>query len=131
MFVSKVAPPKGPSKYQTLCKQLRDRETTMEKIAREEPSQFARHSKQFLNLVTELAPKRDLKPALAVVYGPPESGKSRAAFDLASEMFGQGEIFYYHPLADSSQEWWDGYYGQPCVIVDEMHGHMFPAISAS
>ena len=50
----------------------------------------------------------------------PESGKTREAFDMARALYPREEIYAYSSLTDGSQEWWQNYQGERCVILDEL-----------
>lgn len=60
------------------------------------------------------------KPNVYVYWGESRSGKSRRAFFEAIADYGPDNVFY----KPADQRWFDGYDGQPCVIMDEDYGSM-------
>jgi len=80
-------------------------------IAEEAPGMFVRYSKGLTVLKMTLLRDRTEMPAVAWLWGPSGAGKSRYAVDL-------GFSFY---IKDGTQ-WWDGYDGQECIIIDDFDG---------
>lgn len=66
--------------------------------------------------LVEAIPKRQWKTLVYVYVGPPGTGKSKRASEEAQAI---GDV-YYKPNGD----WWDGYSGQPCVILDDFYGNL-------
>lgn len=66
-------------------------------------------------LITLMEGKEKPVPEVVILYGPPDSGKSRYAYDN-------------HPLKSiwslpaGRDIWYDGYYGQPVALIDEFAG---------
>lgn len=58
--------------------------------------------------------ERDFKTEVFYFWGPTGTGKSRKARE---ESLALGDT-YYKPRG----EWWDGYTGQPCVVIDDFYG---------
>lgn len=58
----------------------------------------------------------DKPPSVYWLYGPTGTGKTRAAWDYGCSTFGQDETVI---LPDSTLQWFDGYDGQKCVIIDD------------
>lgn len=94
-------------------------------LAREHGRTYIRYFRgirAYLGVVWPSNP-RDFKTDVYYYYGPPGSGKSRRALQEAKES-GQTEgtsiqeLVYYKPRG----LWWDGYCGQPFVIVDDFYG---------
>lgn len=84
-------------------------------IAAEHPIQYLRHHKGFYALQQALVPRRTFKSEVIVRWGAPGSGKSRWCFDN-------------YPLDDiyskPEGDWFDGYAGQPVVLIDDFYGDM-------
>ncbi|BAP81871.1 rolling circle replication initiator protein [Cyclovirus ZM01] len=59
-------------------------------------------------------PERDFKTQVFYFWGCTGTGKSRKARE-ESRLHGET---YYKPRG----EWWDGYTGQPCVVIDDFYG---------
>lgn len=57
------------------------------------------------------------------LFGPPGTGKSKHAWDLAIANYGEDDV-YPLSLEGGDTVWWDGYCGQKCVIVEEFYGQM-------
>lgn len=57
-----------------------------------------------------------------VLWGPPKTGKSKEAWEVAIANFGEDDVY---PLSlEEGTVWWDGYSGQKCVVVEEFYGQM-------
>lgn len=85
-------------------------------IADEFPTEFIRYHRGLTALkeIYDFAKPRDFKTVVRVYVGRPGVGKSQAA---AREGSFYGEV-YYKP----NGAWWDGYTGQPTVILDDFYG---------
>lgn len=78
---------------------------------------IARHPK-FANMVEMVfTPDRTEMTELYIYWGPTHTGKSHTAFEEAKLM---GPV-YHKPAAC---KWWDGYNGQPCVILEDFRGEI-------
>jgi DNA polymerase III delta prime subunit len=62
-------------------------------------------------------PRRD-PPQVLVFIGPTGTGKSHTAYQLAPDL-------YSVPQAKGSGTYWDGYFAQDTVLIDEMYGSRF------
>lgn len=60
------------------------------------------------------APPRRVKPLVEWCYGPTGSGKSKYAMEKSEEV--EPENAYWKP---PGTKWWDGYVGQPLVVIDD------------
>lgn len=78
---------------------------------------MARYQKFVNKLQLHFTPARSETTELYIYHGPTHTGKSHAAYEESKEM---GEV-YFKPV-DSN--WWDGYHGQPCVIIEDFRGEL-------
>lgn len=62
-------------------------------------------------------PERTKKTELYIYWGPTHTGKSHTAFEEAKKL---GPV-YFKP---TDSQWWDGYEGQPCVILEDFRGEI-------
>lgn len=81
-------------------------------VAFECPVQFIKFHKGIEKLIALQVSPRDYKTEVLWFWGPTGTGKSKTAFDLASEESG-----YY--VKDPLNKWWDGYEQQHTVIIDD------------
>lgn len=72
---------------------------------------------KFAQTLLSIKPNTELRLDLRVhwFYGATGTGKTRAAYAEATTI---GETW----ISSRNLKWWDGYTGQPCVIVDDMRG---------
>lgn len=82
------------------------------------PELMARYPR-FLDTVRRIsAPRRDWRPEVIICWGDAGSGKSRYAHDQAPDAYRKADGV-----------WWDGYAGQPDVIMDDFYGaESFPYV---
>lgn len=113
---------KRPSELQIVVDKMLRLNMTPLDVARYHPGIFVRHSQGIQKLAVTLQPKRETKTTVIVYYGIPESGKTRRAWELAKEYYREEEIYSYDKISVSSQEWWENYSNQKCVIIDEYGG---------
>lgn len=59
----------------------------------------------------------NVTPDVSVFVGPPESGKSRAAFNE-----NPGAYYFMRPQRNGGSIWFDGYTGQSTIILEEFYG---------
>jgi hypothetical protein len=97
-----------------------------EEIAQTNPGAYIRYSKglQALRAVVVDYPRDDSTPKKVIVhYGPTGTGKTRTAIANAKRDFGPGN---YYLKSAGMGEWWDGYDGHKCVIIDEFRSSFKP-----
>lgn len=87
-------------------------------IANEFFGQWVRYHKAFNRYRGIKLPNRSFPTFTQVYWGPPGTGKTRAAFDEA------GPDAYWLPKPNGSRVFWDGYEGQEHVVIDEFFGWM-------
>jgi len=78
---------------------------------------MCRYPKFVNKLQLHFTPERSETTELYIYWGPTHTGKSHTAYEEAKLM---GEV-YFKPV-DSN--WWDGYHGQPCVILEDFRGEI-------
>lgn len=71
--------------------------------------QFIKFNGGILKTIALCAPPRTTKPLVYWLYGTTGSGKSRWAWENFPNAYSK----------DPSNKWWDGYYGQEVVIIDD------------
>lgn len=97
-----------------------------EEIAITNPGAFIRYSKglQALRAVVVDYPRNDdTAKTIIVHYGPTGTGKTRVAISNAKRDFGIGG---YYLKSAGMGDWWDGYDGHKCVIIDEFRSSFKP-----
>lgn len=87
-------------------------------IADEFFGQWVRYNKAFTKYRGMRLANRTEPTHTTVYWGPPGTGKTRAAFDEA------GPDAYWLPKPNGSRVFWDGYEGQEHVVIDEFFGWM-------
>lgn len=100
-------------------KQLLDGGGTADDIAQSHFGVWLRY-RESLHVYQRLhGQSRNWQTDLIVICGPPGSGKSRLAHNIAEH-----DAFWF-----AGGNWWDGYHGQRCVVIDEFSGgipwHLF------
>lgn len=87
---------------------------TIQQIADVAPSYQAL---KFGQTLLAIAPNTKLRLDLRVkwFYGPTGTHKTRTAYEEATAI---GDTW----ISSRNLKWWDGYTGQPCVIIDDMRG---------
>lgn len=84
----------------------------LKRVAEDMPAVFVRNHKGLAALELELKGERDWPMDIHIYWGDSGSGKSRKARE-------ENPDAYYK---DCSTEWWDGYHGQECVVIDDFYG---------
>lgn len=93
--------------------------TTPREIARLHPAQYIRYPFGIERAYATIhdVPRSDESPKNVIVhYGPTGTGKTRTAIANAKRDFGPGN---YYIKSAGMGDWWDGYFGHRCVIIDE------------
>jgi hypothetical protein len=99
-------------------KEMLDAGAKEAEIADEFFGQWVRYHKAFQRYRGIKLPNRTEPTFTTVYWGPPGTGKTRAAFDEA------GPDAYWLPKPNGSRVFWDGYEGQENVVIDEFFGWM-------
>lgn len=86
-------------------------------IAKAYPVQFVYYHRGLRALQAELVAHRHSAPEVVVWWGPTGTGKSHSA----REAMGEHDYYVWGP---DMGKWWDGYYGQQYVIMEEFRGQL-------
>lgn len=104
-----------------VCEQVLEGKSDYD-ISRAAPEQFARHHKGIgaLRIAARVpTERRTWKPELWVIWGNSGAGKSW----FAQLNWGDVSTVYWKP---QGTKWWDGYYGQETVVLDDFKGSWMP-----
>lgn len=104
---------------------IRDNKMSTLDVSQADPYTFVKHFKGLERLESISRPPLAMERRICVYYGLSGSGKTRTAYEIAHSQYDEKDIYTFHKLASGTTEWWDGYTGQKCVIVDEMLGSKF------
>lgn len=96
-------------------KEMIDQGASMRDVAEEHFSDFVRYSKGFQMYKRMKAERRNWAMEIHIIVGPTGTGKTRHVRDLWPDA-------YWKPKG----KWWDNYYGEEVVVIDEMYGSSFP-----
>lgn len=99
-----------------------------EDIALQNPGAYVRYSKGLHALRAVVVDRpRDRRTAKNVIvhYGPTGTGKTRFAIEAAESAFG---VDGYYVKSAGMGDWWDGYDGHKCVVIDEFRSNFLPAV---
>ena len=127
-FIGDESEPAGkkPSTLNELAGKLVKRELNVKDAALAYPKDFILHYNGIRQLITTLNIHRTWVTHAMVLWGCPASGKSRFAREFALKYYSEDDIYAYDRMVGTNpQEWWDGYTGQKCVIIEEMDGRFF------
>jgi len=108
--------------FSVLCEAVRDGTMTAYDVAHADPYEFVKHHRGIERLQTITTDPMFVERRVMVFYGKPGSGKTRSAYQIARENYAPNEIFTFHKIANGDSEWWEGYTGQKCIVIDEMLG---------
>lgn len=97
------------SDIHTACAKFNDPEFTMDELANEHPEMIVKYANGFSKLAAMRMPKRDFQTELYWYWGPTGTGKSRKAWEEFPDAYSK----------DPSTKWWDNYWGQSTVILDD------------
>ena len=108
------------TKLDDVLKDIKENGLSIKDVSERFPAVFVRSYAGVERYISIIRPQRSEKTHVMVVYGPPGSGKSRHCFEWGTARYGAEEVYKYDKIGGIQQEWWDGYRGQKCVILDEM-----------
>ena len=97
---------------------IKSGELTVDRIAMEDPHMYHQYGRT-LSKIEEIALRYRYRTEMTKgvwYHGPSFAGKSHAAFD--------GFDPHTHYVKNINDEWWDGYTGQPVVIINEFRGQI-------
>lgn len=117
-IVAGVEPRPGTRSDLVSIKARLDQGAKEAEIADEFFGQWVRYHKAFVRYRGIKLPNRNFPTFTQVYWGPPGTGKTRAAFDEA------GPDAYWLPKPNGSRVFWDGYEGEEHVVIDEFFGWM-------
>lgn len=103
------------------AKETLDRGVSMAQFAMDHFGTFIRYPRAVLRYRELLQPQRTWKPHVLIFYGPTGSGKSRDAFERATE----NGSYYSKPRPTSGGNWWDGYEGEHTVVIDDFRSRFW------
>ncbi len=91
-----------------------DETYSIAEVARQHPLQFVKYSRGLSQYIFHTRPARSIAnpPSVHLYYGTTGSGKTRKAFEDNESI--------YRKAPDST--WFDGYYGQDCLLLDDFSG---------
>lgn len=99
-----------------------NKEGAVARIATEQPETYVKYHNGLtkLDFVLNKGPEwRDI--ATCVLYGSPGGGKSKLARDYCRER----NLSYYSLNTDRKEIWYDGYMGEPVLIIDDLDDSSF------
>lgn len=94
---------------------------TVDEICVEQPTAFHQYGRT-LDRLEAIALRKQYRTWMTKgiwITGPSGSGKSHMAFENYSP-----ETHYIKDISEGSLKWWDGYKGQPIVIINEFRGQI-------
>lgn len=94
-------------------KNVLDEGGSIRDVAEQDFEAFLKYHKGLDRYKREITPRRNWEMEVLVYWGAPGTGKTRKAFEDNPDA-------YFKPTGD----WWDGYEGQECVIIDDFYGNM-------
>lgn len=81
-------------------------------VIRQDPGTYAKYSRGIEKIMFHTQPPRTEPPVVSMYYGRTGTGKTRKVF--------ADEIGLYRKAPDTV--WFDGYYGEPCLLLDDFAG---------
>ena len=98
----------------------------MSEVAREHSEVFVKYHRglQAFSSILRVGRSEDVTPTVILWHGPSGVGKSRGAREMARQLSEgcSGPIIHNQPNC----KWWDGYVGQPWIILDDFAGSSMP-----
>lgn len=119
-------PPKGQGHRSDLDTMVEDVKAGLSpwQLAEKYSGSYARYYKNLAHIAELYAKARSSPTKLVILWGPPETGKTVKAAQLAEDL-AAGSV-YWLPQPQDKTVWWDGYTGQKTVIIDEFAGWISP-----
>lgn len=95
---------------------LLNKEMTIPQLIREHPTMYLQYGRSFKNLLGDAIEEKKPNECtdIHIYWGRTRTGKSRKA---------KTENPDYYDKAPNTK-WWDGYKGEPCVLIDEFNGQI-------
>jgi len=93
---------------------LLKRSLDIKDLVDEMPGLYIKYHRGFEKMVSVLKEKRTWKTMVFVVWGEPGSGKTRSAYEWNPDA-------YFLQRGNGKNLWFDGYYDQTCVIIDDFY----------
>jgi len=113
-------PQKKHNKLLEVSKLILKKSMSIKEMSACYPVEFIRNGNGIDKFIGLHAKHRDTKTHVTVIHGMTGCGKSTYVMDYAVDKFGIDDTFIYDSLGSAKQEWWEGYIGQRCVIIEEM-----------
>lgn len=119
--IGKFVPGRGPGYRSDLtgAAEAISKGESLKSIATRDPVIFVKYHRGLTALSTILMPhKRTWMPTVICLWGPPGVGKTRSVYDE----HGFDDVFEVSTPRSGSEVWFDGYTGQPVILVDDFYG---------
>lgn len=81
----------------------------IEKVAKEHPEVYVKYSNGLEKLAVIGQPKRNFKPEVTWIWGPPDAGKTRYVSEREPDLWYSGRTL----------RWWEGYNNQEATLFDD------------
>jgi len=103
-------------KLKDVIVELKAGKTNLESIMDDDPAFYHQYKHTLKDAQAMRSRARTEKPTVHWYFGSAGTGKTRLAYELAMKTYSYDEIFWY---TSNDNEFWDGYIGQRCVILDD------------